>query len=62
MESAGVPIDLETFKQIQDHWDDIKLSVVGELDAGRGIYEGASFRTQRFADYLHRARDCMAAA
>jgi hypothetical protein len=55
MESAGVPIDLETFKRIRDHWDDIKLSVVRELDAGRGIYEGASFRTQRFADYLHRA-------
>ena len=55
MESAGVPIDLETFKQIQDHWDDIKLSVVGKLDAGRGIYEGTSFRTHRFAEYLHRA-------
>jgi len=55
MEGAGVPIDLETFKRIQDHWDDIKLSVVRELDAGRGIYEGTSFRTQRFADYLHRA-------
>ncbi len=54
MESAGVPIDLETFKRIRDHWDDIKLSVVRELDAGRGIYEGTSFRTQRFADYLHR--------
>jgi hypothetical protein len=56
MEAAGVPIDTKTLSKIQRDWDSIKNDVVNKLDANIGVYEGTSFKTQKFVDYLNRQR------
>ena len=52
MEYVGTPIDTKALATLREHWDGIKLALIGRLDVGRGIYEGLSFRIQRFVDYL----------
>ena len=52
MENVGTPIDTKALATLREHWDDIKLALIKRLNVGRGIYEGLSFRTQRFVDYL----------
>lgn len=54
MEACGVPIDLQGLEQLRQHWDALKEKLIARIDAGRGIYEGSSFRVDRWADYLAR--------
>ena len=56
MEEAGVPIDTTTLSKIIGEWESIKSEVVNKLDANIGVYEGTSFKTQKFVDYLNRQR------
>lgn len=52
MERAGVPIDLPLFQRLVTNWEPLKLGLIAEVDANFGIYDGASFRTERFARWL----------
>jgi hypothetical protein len=54
MEWTGVPIDVETLARLRSHWADIQEALITRIDAGRGVYEGRSFRADRWADYLAR--------
>lgn len=56
MEAAGVPIDTTTLSKIIGEWESIKSKVVNKLDANIGVYQGTSFKTQKFVDYLNRQR------
>jgi hypothetical protein len=38
MESAGVPIDVETLERLRSHWDPIKGRLVAAVDAEYGVY------------------------
>jgi hypothetical protein len=52
IESNGIPIDLFSYKNLEERWDDIKLILVKELDLNYGVYEGLSFKTKLFENYL----------
>lgn len=52
MEHNGVPIDTETFRRIEEHRESIKARLIERIDAYYGVYEGTSFRQQRFATWL----------
>lgn len=52
IERAGVPIDVESRRLIVDGWDRIKADLISEIDAQFGVYDGPSFRTERFEKYL----------
>ena len=52
MEHNGVPIDTETFDRIEEHREVIKARLIERIDADYGVYEGTSFRQQRFAAWL----------
>jgi DNA polymerase-1 len=52
MEYAGVPIDTELLARLLASWESIQLDLIRDVDASYGVYEGTSFRTDRFADYL----------
>lgn len=54
MEHTGVPIDVETLGLLRKHWGTIKEGLVDAVDADFGVFEGVSFRQERFADYLTR--------
>jgi DNA polymerase I len=52
MEWTGVPIDTGTLARLRTGWEGIQEALIARIDAGRGIYEGRSFRADRFAAYL----------
>jgi hypothetical protein len=52
MEAAGIPVDVETLTRLRGSWEAIQERLIREL--GRGIYEGRSFRAQRFEAFLAR--------
>jgi DNA polymerase-1 len=54
MEHAGVPIDTDMLERLRRRWDKIKLDLIGEIDRDYGVYDGASFKSERFERWLAR--------
>jgi DNA polymerase I len=54
VERTGIPINVPRLRQLQDRWDDIKHALVADMDKPFGVYDGLSFRSQRFEQYLIR--------
>jgi DNA polymerase I len=56
MEFRGVPVDLPMLERLRLRWHPIRQRLITQIDADYGIYEGASFRSAKFSDYLARNR------
>jgi hypothetical protein len=54
MEWNGVPLDTSTLTRLLEAWEPIRGRLVDAVDPDFGVYEGGTFRTARFADYLAR--------
>jgi DNA polymerase-1 len=54
MESAGVPIDMETLARLREHWDEIKGTLIAEVDRDFRVFEGRTFKAERWAAWLAR--------
>ena len=54
MEWNGVPVDVATLTRLQLGWERIKTALIADIDADYGVYEGTSFKLQRFEHYLAR--------
>ena len=54
VESHGVPIDVPTLSLAKKHWTDIQDELIAEIDADYGVYDGRSFREERFEAFLAR--------
>src|SRR4029434_7556424 len=52
MEWNGVPIDVATLGLLRQRWTDIQDDLIRSIDADYGVFEGRSFRAQRWAEYL----------
>jgi hypothetical protein len=52
IEASGVPIDVETLTRLRERWEPIQEQLIRELDGGFGVYEGRSFRVERFERLL----------
>ncbi len=52
IEYVGVPLDVEALMAIHAGWDDIQLQLIAAVDADYGVYEGHSFRQEKFERYL----------
>lgn len=52
MEWVGVPIDHYYHKRIGEKWDDIKAALISEVDEGYGVYDGRTFKQDRWSAYL----------
>jgi hypothetical protein len=52
MEWTGVPLNADMLERLRAGWGGIKTRLVREVDARYGVYEGTSFRAERFAAYL----------
>jgi hypothetical protein len=55
MEHHGVPIDVPTLLQLRESWTDIQDQLIADIDAEYHVYDGRSFRADRFAAWLHQA-------
>jgi len=54
METIGTPIDVITFRRLTRHWESIKRRIVERIDSRYGIYDGLTFKTSRFEEWLQR--------
>ena len=50
METTGTPIDMVTYRRLLDHWETIKRRIVNRVDARYGIYDGLTFKMDRFEE------------
>ena len=54
VENYGVPIDIPTITLVQKHWTNIQDELIAEIDADYGVYDGRTFKEERFEAYLER--------
>lgn len=52
MEHGGTPIDGEALAKLRDNWEQLQDSLIREVDGQFGVYDGRTFKQQRFAEYL----------
>ena len=52
MERAGVPIDTATLGHFKSHWAGIQDRLIAGIDRDYGVFEGRTFKTDRFAGWL----------
>jgi hypothetical protein len=54
MESAGVPIDVETLSRLRNDWGTIHDRLIEEVDSRFGVFDGRTFKADRWAGWLAR--------
>ena len=48
----GVPLDTPTLVKLLDQWNDIQEQLIADMDRNYGVYEGRTFKTGRWEQYL----------
>jgi hypothetical protein len=54
MEAAGTPIDTDTLSRLRRNWDGVRDRLIAAVDADYGVYDGRTFKADRWAAYLER--------
>lgn len=54
MEHRGIPLDVPAFEHLKSRWPSIQAQLVAEVDQRYRVYEGTTFKRDRFAHYLSR--------
>ena len=54
MERDGIPIDTNTLDLLRRYWSDIQDQLIADVDRDYGVYEGRTFKADRFAEWLTR--------
>jgi hypothetical protein len=52
MEHIGVPLNGELLEQLRGGWEHIQDELIREIDSQYGVFDGRSFRSERFARWL----------
>ena len=52
MEYAGTPIDTAMLELFRHHWTNIQDQLIAEINIGYGVFEGRTFKAERFAQWL----------
>ena len=52
IEHNGIPMDVKTLSGLQQHWPDIRGRLITQINADYGVYDGQSFREDRWAQWL----------
>jgi hypothetical protein len=52
MEHTGVPLDAEYLEQVRAEWDNMKLALVARIDKDFDVFEGATFKRDRFEQFI----------
>jgi hypothetical protein len=52
MEHVGTPIDTAMLMTLQDKWDAMKERLVARIDGHYGVFDGVTFKRDRFARWL----------
>lgn len=54
IERAGVPMDVATLHHLRRHWSAIQDDLIADIDAEYGVYDGRTFKADRFTGLLQR--------
>jgi DNA polymerase I len=54
VENFGVPVDVALLSLAREHWTDIQDDLIAEIDADYGVFDGRTFKEERFEAYLER--------
>ncbi|MFO1352028.1 MAG: DNA polymerase [Gammaproteobacteria bacterium] len=54
METRGIPLDVETLARLREQGDAIQARLIEQVDQDYDVFEGGSFRLERFGRYLTR--------
>jgi hypothetical protein len=52
IEHNGVPIDVPALQRLRRHWSDIQGELIAAIDAEYHVFDGLTFKYDRFADWL----------
>jgi DNA polymerase I len=52
IEHTGIPIDTTALSLLRVHWTDIQDELITRIDSHYGVYDGRTFKSALFADYL----------
>ena len=52
IEFTGIPIDVDSFNLLTDNWDKVQDRLIAKIDADYGVFEGRTFKRDKFAEYL----------
>ena len=52
MEATGTPLDTATLADLQGRWSGLQTALIGRIDRRFGVYEGTTFKRDRFERYL----------
>jgi DNA polymerase I len=52
IEYTGVPIDVEILEMLRERWGDIQERLIAEIDAGYGVFEGTTFKAEKWKAWL----------
>jgi hypothetical protein len=52
MEFNGVPIDADTLALLRSRWEQVQGRLIEKIDAGFGVYDGRTFKQERWAAWL----------
>jgi DNA polymerase-1 len=55
MEHAGVPVDMPTLHRLRESWTAIQDELIADIDRDYGVFEGRTFKADRFAGWLQRS-------
>jgi hypothetical protein len=54
IERNGIPIDTVTLGKLKQHWAAIQDRLIADIDSTYGVFEGRTFKADRFASWLTR--------
>jgi hypothetical protein len=54
IEHNGIPIDVQAFTRLRDHWEAIQESLIEKIDTDYGVFEGRTFKRALFTEWLTR--------
>jgi hypothetical protein len=54
MEFNGTPIDMAMLEKLSQHWTTIQDQLIADIDADYGVFDGRTFKADRYASYLGR--------
>lgn len=52
IEHAGVPLNVPLLMKLQERWNDIQDQLIVAVDRNYGVFDGRTFKTDRFAAWL----------
>jgi hypothetical protein len=55
MEHNGVPIDVPMLERLRAGWHGMQDALIADIDADYGVFDGRTFKQDRFAAFLQRA-------